>query len=116
MKPNEDCLTVEERTHLQKLLDLQKLSGGRRLYFEEALAEIFPGTDCYYYRPDKKFILSLPYEETEINRQRVNYLRYCFFDITAEWQLYWHYPVGIIGRKKTMRLNEMKIYGAGRDV
>lgn len=114
--PNEDCLTTDELIYLQRLLNQQKLNGGRCLFFVEALTEIFPGADCYYYESEKSFILSLPYKKNERNEKRLEYLKYWFLDVTAKLQTYWEYPFGIIGLKKTMIINNMKIYGARKDL
>ncbi len=116
MIPNEDCLTAAEQIYLHRLLYKQKLSGGRCLFFMEALTEIFPGSDCYYHVLEKIFILSLPYKRDERNEERMNYLRYWFFDVTARLQTYWEYPFGIIGFKKTMIINQMRIHGARKDL
>lgn len=115
MIPSADCLSPQERAQMQKLLDLQKRNEGRKVYFEDALSIIFPGADCYYYKPDEKFLIFVPYRETEYNKERLRYLCYYFFEITAKFETYWEYPFGIIGRAKTMRLNCMKIYGLGKD-
>lgn len=116
MKPNADCLSPQEQTQLGEILDLQRINEGRRLYFEEALPIIFPGAECYYYMPDEKFLLFIPYKETEHNKLRLHYLCYYFFDISAKLQPYWEYPFGIIGRKKTMVLNRTRLYGNGKDL
>lgn len=115
MIPSADCLSPQERAQMKKLLDLQKQNERRKLYFEDALSIIFPGADCYYYKPDEKFLISVPYRETEYNKERLRYLCYYFFEITAKFETYWEHPFGIIGRAKTMRLNRMKIYGLGKD-
>ena len=116
MMPNADCLSIQEQIRLQKLLNLQKINEGRKLYFEEALPIIFPGAECYYYMPDEQFLLFIPYKETEHHKLRLHYLCYYFFDITAKVQLYWEHPFGIIGRKNTMVLNHMRIHGSGKDL
>ena len=113
MMPNVDCLSHQEQIRLQKILSLQKINEGRKLYFEEALPIIFPSAECYYYEPDEKFLIFIPYKETERNKLRLHYLCYYFFEITAKLQTYWEYPFGIIGRKKTMVLNHTRLYGKG---
>ena len=116
MMPNVDCLSLQEKIQLKKILNLQNINEGRKLYFEEALPIIFPGAEFYYYEPDEKFLIFIPYKETEHNKLRLHYLCYYFFDITARLQPYWEYPFGIIGRKKTMVLNHMKLYGSRKDL
>lgn len=115
MLPKEDCLTANEQKKLLELLERQKLSSGRYLYFFEALTELFPGTNCYYYAPEKKFLLSLPYQQTTNNEARLQYLCYWFLDVTVKYQTYWEYPFGIIGKNDTMHIDQMRLYSEERD-
>ena len=115
MVSDENCLTVSEQEKLQEILYKQRLSLGRTLYFENALAELFPGADCYYYKPKKEFLLYVPYLKNEYNEQRMRYLFYWFLDVTAKLKIYWQYPFGIMGKEKTMHIGNMRLYGTGKE-
>ena len=93
----------------------QEEEDGRRLYFREAVKAIFPRSFLYFYHPDQKFLIYLPQAENAADEECMQLLRMLFLDVTAQMQLYWEYPFGIIGRNAMMRMNHMKLYGEGKD-
>lgn len=92
----------------------QEEEDGRRLYFREAVKAIFPRSFLYFYHPDQIFLIYLPQAENAADEDCMQLLRMLFLDVTAQMQLYWKYPFGIIGRNAMMRMNHMKLYGEGK--
>ena len=103
-------LSVTERNSLLEILNLQKKSFGRRLYFEEAINVLLPCTFLYFYREENKFILCLPYNDTEGNRARLKIIEKYFFDVTARYEAFWQKHIGIIDFNKTMHIDKIAIY------
>ena len=106
---------VRKRTILD-CLRKQENSKGCRLYFREVVKCIFPQSGIYFYKPDDVFLIYLPQEENDIDKKCMILLADLFLDVTAKWQIYWHYPFGIIGRKQTMHISSMRLYGSGKDL
>ena len=104
-------LNRERQRIILDFLRRQEDSKGSRLYFREAVKNIFPQAGIYYHSPDKIFLLYLPQDENSTDSDCINLLVNLFLDVTAKWQIYWKYPFGIIGRKQTMQINKMRLYG-----
>ena len=103
-------LSVAEMNSLLDFLNRQKKSFGRRLYFEEAISVLFPCTFIYFYYDENKFILCLPYDDTEENRARLKIIEKYFFDVTAKYEAFWQKHIGIIDFNKTMHIDKIAIY------
>ncbi|MCR5833908.1 MAG: hypothetical protein K6G55_04580 [Selenomonadaceae bacterium] len=107
------------RDRKQTVLDFlrkQEQSKGCRLYFREVVKGIFPQAGMYFYKPDAVFLIYLAQEENDVDKECMILLADLFLDVTAKWQIYWHYPFGIIGRRQTMHINGTRLYGAGKDL
>ena len=104
-------LSPEQRRLVVGFLRKQEMAQGRRLYFREALKAMFPQAHLYYYHTDDVFLIYLPQQENDDDRDCMDLLTMLFLDVSAQWQVYWEHPFGIIGRRQTMRLNRMRLYG-----
>ena len=105
-----NLLSVTEINSLLEFLNLQKKSFGRRLYFEEAISVLFPSTLLYFHYEENKFILCLPYDETEANHAKLKIIEKYFFDVTARYEAFWQKHIGIIDLNKTMHIDRIAIY------
>ena len=108
-------LKPEQKREIVRLLRKQESEQGRRLYFREAVKALFPQAALYFYHGDDIFLIYLPQAENGEDAGCMRLLVMLFLDATAKWQVYWEHPFGIIGRKRTMRLNNMRLYDAGKD-
>lgn len=109
-------LTRERQLTVIDFLRRQENSKGRKLYFREALKEIFPCAKIYFYNPDKIFLICLPQEENITDSNCVSLLVNLFLDVTDKWQIYWRHPFGIIEQEHTMRINGMRIYDTRKEL
>ena len=100
-------LNDEIKQKILSLLRYQEMDAGRRLYFREAVKAIFPQAQIYFYHKGRIFLINLPQRENDADRDCMKLISLLFLDVSAKWQIYWEYPFGIIGRKQTMRLNQM---------
>ena len=108
-------LSSERKRIVVGFLRRQEESEGCRLYFREAVKALFPAASVYFYKTDHLFLIHLPQTENDDDAGCMEVLCLLFLDVTARWQIYWKHPFGIIGRKPTMRMNYMRLYGAGKD-
>ena len=103
-------LCDEEAGKIAELLYRQLQTGGRRLYFMEAMSVLLPSTSCYYHRQDKVFVLCIPFPANEANQHRFELTKDLFGDVTSKYKLFWGLHIGIVGVNKTMRIGQIAIY------
>ena len=115
IKSRYERLPIDRQQIIVGYLRQQEHSDGCRLYFREALKALFPEASIYFYKTDRIFLIDLPQAENDADAGCMEVLCLLFLDVTARWQIYWKHPFGIIGRKPTMRMNYMRLYGAGKD-
>jgi len=108
-------LSSERKRIVVGFLRRQEESEGCRLYFREAVKALFPAASVYFYKTDRIFLIHLPQTENDADADCMELLRMIFLDVAARQQLYWEHPFGIIGRKPTMRMNYMRLYGARKE-
>lgn len=108
-------LSSERKRIVVGFLHRQEESEGCRLYFREAVKALFPAASVCFYKTDRIFLIHLPQTENDADADCMELLRMLFLDVTAQQQLYWEHPFGIIGRKPTMRMNYMRLYGARKE-
>ncbi len=109
-------LSSERKQIVVQFLRKQEASKGCHLFFREAVKGIFPQAGIYFYKPDKMFLIYLPQEENDIDRECMVLLAHLFLDVTAKWQVYWQYPFGIIGKEDTMQIGCMRLYGSEKEL
>ena len=109
-------LTFKRQRIVLDYLRRHEQSKGRKLYFREVVKAVFPSAGIYFYNPDTVFLICFPQEKNTSDEECIELLTDLFLDVTAKYQVYWEYPFGIIGRKKTMVLNHMKLYGSRKDL
>ena len=108
-------LTFERQWIVLNYLRKQEDSKGRKLYFREAVKAVFPRAGIHFYSPDAVFLIHLSQEKNSDDEECIKLLTALFLDVTAKYQVYWEYSFGIIGRKETMQLSHISLYGAGKD-
>lgn len=115
IKSRYERLPVDRQQIIVGYLRQQEHSDGCRLYFREAVKALFPAASVYFYKTDHIFLIYLPQTENDADADCMELLRMLFLDVTARQQLYWEQPFGIIGRKPTMRMDYMRLYGARKE-
>lgn len=103
-------LCDKEAREIAELLHRQLQTGGRRLYFMDAMSVLLPGTSCYYHRRDKVFVLCILFPANETNQHRFELAKDLFGDVTSQYRVFWGVHIGIIGVNKTMRIGQFAIY------
>lgn len=108
-------LDEREQRFIQKHLICHIESGGRRSFFWQALHDFLPGCRVYFRQNEQKFLVCLPYEGTEEEKNIFTLLKYLFFDLGTKLEIFWGTHFGIIGEDHTMRMGEMIIYKDGME-
>ena len=99
------------RKKFVKILRRQEESQGREIFFTIAIQDFFPGTKIYFYDDEERFLLCLPYSQTESGDLILELAEILFMDFTcATPKVFWDEHFGIIGEPLTMRLDEMIVY------
>ena len=83
---------------------------GLKNFFFQAVEQFFPKSKFYFHKPEKKFLICLPYSETEHRKNLLDLLIFFLFDIGVEYEFFWNCHFGIIGENETMHLDEVVIY------
>lgn len=103
------ALSPDEQTSILRVLKLQELSDGRRLYLRAALQALFPVGDVYFY--EGKFLLCLPDDESPAALSKVALIKNLFMDAgNSRLEVYFARHVGVFGTPRTMRLDEIILY------
>ena len=104
-------IPVPEQNIIARHLAQQELGAGRRLLFREAIEELFPEVRLYFYRDEERFVVWLPFAETEERVKVLSLWEKLFLAVSCrEPRYFWQYHFGIIGQDETMHLDETAIY------
>ena len=103
-------LSENERRIFLIYLQRHESAQGLKNFFFQAVAQFFLGSKFYFYEPEKKFLICLPYFETEHRKNLLDLLVFFLFDMGAAYEFFWNCHFGVIGEDETMHLDELVIY------
>lgn len=109
-------LLPTEKIIVKKFLKLYNQSNGQKIYFNEIIQNIFPGSSCYFHEEDNNMVLFLPQTENFKNvynlknSEKLTCIEYLFLDVTTNLRVFWQHHFGIIGRNETMKIGNIAIY------
>ena len=75
-----------------------------------AVQQFFPGALVYYYVPEDKFLTYIPDPKTEQKAKLLACLQALLLEWTVGKRDFWQYHFGLIGKNRTMRINQLVIY------
>ena len=86
-----------------KSLDTYKL-------FERTVKDIFPlASKLFYFRSSERFYIYLGVEKNDKNREKIEFIKEIFWDITEDLEIYYDTHFGIIGNDITMRIDRVEL-------
>ena len=104
------ALTDDEQATVARLLMRQEENAVGRLFYDEALTELFPDALPYYETQDETILLYLPRWENEADKGKLEILERLFLDRTAVVRVFWGVPFGILGEAWMTRLDQFPLY------
>ena len=104
------ALTDDEQAEVARLLMRQEDDAAGRLYYDEAVAALFPDVLPYYETQDDVILLYLPRAENEADKGRLELLERLFLDRTAVVRVFWGVPFGILGEAWMTKLDQFQLY------
>lgn len=99
-----------EQAAVARLLMRQEEDVAGRLYYDEALHELFPDILPYYEMQDETILLYLPRRENEKDKGTLKLLEHLFLDRTAVVREFWERPFGILGEAWMTHLDQFQLY------
>ena len=105
-------LTLDEDTQRAVLIFLQRheAAQGLKNFFFDAVKNFFPSTKFYFNEPEKKFLICVPFDETQANLRLMELLIFLLQDMGVELEIFWNEHFGILGENETLRLGEFVMY------
>lgn len=105
-----EALTDDEQAAVARLLLRQEDNAAGRLYYDEAVAALFPDVLPYYETQDDVILLYLPRRENAADQGRLELLERLFLDRTAVVRVFWGVPFGILGEAWMTQLDHFQLY------
>lgn len=103
-------LPPEDRYTIARLLVRQEEDTSGRLFYDDALAALFPDVRSFYETDDDVIVLHFPRPKRKEDRARLDLIAALFLDRTAVVREYWERPFGILGEPRTTRLDHFQMY------
>ena len=104
-------LDKKTQKKIAKILRKQEKIDSRELFYFDAVKIIFPDAKLYFYADEQKIFIYLPQEENDCDKLTLEILQILFLDISClSPEIFWKKHFGIIGKNKTMLLDEISLY------